>query len=141
MTITNACWSRAVARELCPRDECSVAHIGHCKGRIEIHHIDGDPFNNDTDNLTSLCISHHGLVHRGKINLDAPEMPPFYISGGKRRYRIPSFHRSDTHCRRGHPFDEDNTYWWRGKKHCRTCRKAYRQNRRLEAACLPDSAG
>jgi hypothetical protein len=28
-----------------------------------------------------------------------------------------------THCKFGHPFDEANTYWWRGYRHCKTCRK------------------
>ncbi len=27
-----------------------------------------------------------------------------------------------TMCRRGHPFDETNTYTWGGKRCCRTCR-------------------
>jgi hypothetical protein len=25
-------------------------------------------------------------------------------------------------CEHGHPFDETNTYMWRGKRHCRRCR-------------------
>ena len=27
-----------------------------------------------------------------------------------------------THCKHGHPFDDANTYWWRGNRMCRTCR-------------------
>lgn len=26
-----------------------------------------------------------------------------------------------THCKRGHPFDEENTYWWRSERRCRAC--------------------
>lgn len=33
-----------------------------------------------------------------------------------------------THCVHGHPFDEANTYAWRGRRACRTCRDA--RNRR-----------
>lgn len=31
---------------------------------------------------------------------------------------------SKTECDNGHPFDEVNTYLWRGKRGCRTCRRA-----------------
>jgi HNH endonuclease len=26
-----------------------------------------------------------------------------------------------THCKHGHPYDEDNTEWYHGKRRCRTC--------------------
>ncbi|HJT99697.1 MAG TPA: HNH endonuclease signature motif containing protein [Actinomycetes bacterium] len=26
-----------------------------------------------------------------------------------------------THCPQGHPYDQANTYWYRGHRHCRTC--------------------
>jgi hypothetical protein len=29
-----------------------------------------------------------------------------------------------THCKKGHPFSEDNTYWFRGSRWCRTCSAA-----------------
>lgn len=32
--------------------------------------------------------------------------------------------RDRTECQRGHPFDEANTYWNKGKRGCRTCRAA-----------------
>ena len=28
-----------------------------------------------------------------------------------------------THCKHGHPFDEANTYRWRGHRACRTCQR------------------
>lgn len=31
-----------------------------------------------------------------------------------------------THCVHGHPFDEANTYWTRGQRECRLCRRARR---------------
>ena len=34
-----------------------------------------------------------------------------------------------THCRRGHPWDQVNTYWWRGKRHCRACQRLRKQAR------------
>jgi hypothetical protein len=38
-----------------------------------------------------------------------------------------------THCPRGHPFDEKNTYWWNGWRHCRACRAARHVARRRVA--------
>jgi hypothetical protein len=29
-----------------------------------------------------------------------------------------------THCIHGHPFDEANTYWWKGHRGCRACNRA-----------------
>lgn len=31
-----------------------------------------------------------------------------------------------THCKRGHAFDEENTYVWRGHRHCRACQRTRR---------------
>ena len=30
-----------------------------------------------------------------------------------------------TECDKGHPFDDENTYVCRGRRHCRTCRRDY----------------
>lgn len=66
---------------------CSLEHIGGCSSRVEVHHLDGDPWNNEGCNLLPLCTSHHKLVHSGAINLSDPKMPEFYVDGsGKRRY-------------------------------------------------------
>lgn len=50
---------------------------------------------------------------------------------------IASFARQ-THCKRGHPFDDNNTYLWRGRtalsRHCRACRKE------RERANVPEKA-
>lgn len=41
-------------------------------------------------------------------------------------------HRGDrTHCPNGHPFDEDNTYWWNGARQCRACKDAYQARKRV----------
>lgn len=40
------------------------------------------------------------------------------------RGRLRSAHRDQTHCLKGHPFDEDNTYRpWPGRRMCRACRR------------------
>lgn len=33
---------------------------------VDIHHIDGDPWNNSMDNLLAVCEPHHYAIHRGK---------------------------------------------------------------------------
>ncbi len=32
-----------------------------------------------------------------------------------------------TRCSRGHRYDEENTYLWRGHRHCRTCQRQRKQ--------------
>ena len=34
-----------------------------------------------------------------------------------------------THCPQGHPYDEPNTRWSRGKRHCRACHRRWRAQR------------
>lgn len=45
----------------------------------------------------------------GRADLAAPTRPPG---------RVP---RSKTHCPKGHPYDQANTYWQRGHRKCRAC--------------------
>lgn len=33
------------------------------KTKVEIHHVDGNVFNNDLNNLSPLCLEHHKLIH------------------------------------------------------------------------------
>lgn len=46
--------------------------------------------------------------------------------------------RARTHCSRGHEFSEENTYWWQGRRNCRTCRTEYM--RQLRATKAPQSS-
>jgi hypothetical protein len=32
-------------------------------------------------------------------------------------------HARQTHCKRGHPFEEPHVYLWRGRRYCRTCQR------------------
>ena len=74
------------ARLTVPANACSLAHIGGCSHRVEVHHIDGCTVNNSPSNLIALCTSHHRLVENGRIDLANPIMPRFVVKGGKRRY-------------------------------------------------------
>lgn len=35
-----------------------------------------------------------------------------------------------THCRHGHEYTPENTYWYRGHRQCRECRKYHHKNQR-----------
>jgi hypothetical protein len=85
-TSTNWRTGRERARKICTDRLCEIDRIGNCSGRIEIHHKDGNPMNNEPSNLIALCTSHHRLVEQGRIDLANPVMPPFVIRGGIRRY-------------------------------------------------------
>lgn len=41
--------------------------------------------------------------------------------------------RKQTHCKRGHAFDDENTYIWRGMRRCRRCQAADARRYRSKA--------
>ena len=43
------------------------------------------------------------------------------FKGGSKRH---------SHCKHGHPFDEANTYMWKGQRTCRVCNLRHTHNRR-----------
>jgi hypothetical protein len=45
---------------------------------------------------------------------------------------IPAINARKTHCKRGHPFDDENTYWYRGERMCKECRRASWRRRYYE---------
>lgn len=42
-----------------------------------------------------------------------------------------------THCPQGHPYNEENTYWWRGARYCRTCHREQERYRRKYLVAHP----
>jgi len=46
------------------------------------------------------------------------------INSARSPINVSSINRDKTHCVNGHPFDETNTYMWRGKRVCRACNRA-----------------
>lgn len=45
----------------------------------------------------------------------------------RRSLSVSGTNRRKKRCKRGHSFDDENTYWWRGERSCRTCLRAHRR--------------
>ena len=45
------------------------------------------------------------------------------VTRGENLARGIHHYRVRTHCKHGHEFTEANTYWWRGSRLCRECRR------------------
>jgi len=43
---------------------------------------------------------------------------------------LPAMRAAVTHCPRGHAYDEENTYVWRGMRFCKECKRAEIRTRR-----------
>lgn len=90
-----------------------MTFVGECPEGLEVLHGDGDPTNN---RLSNLSYDTHAENTRDTV----------------RHGRHPS--AGSTHCKRGHPFSEENTYLTSTQRVCRTCRRAslaaFRERRR-----------
>lgn len=79
--------------------------LAFCPGyhpQLEVCHNDGDPVNNNAENL-------RWDTHSSNV-LDSVRHGTYRNGWGKR-----------THCKRNHPFDAQNTYWYNGYRSCRAC--------------------
>lgn len=71
------------------KDKCEVNN-DDCKGKLETHHEDGNPFNNTEENLKCLCASHHKLADKRKLSIEQLKNTKFEYytdKSGKRRYK------------------------------------------------------
>lgn len=57
---------------------------------------------------------------RNRRCVNPQHLEPVTASENSRRVPRP------THCPRGHPYDDENTYWHRGRRQCAQCRAEYR---------------
>lgn len=85
--------------------------VGPIPGGYEVHHVCETPLCVNPDHLQALTPRQHTLEagHRNVAALNAAK----------------------THCKRGHAFDEANTYWFNGgrSRACRTCKSAVERQR------------
>ena len=85
---TNSRTGRWRARRAFAAEKCALESPGVCKGRIEVHHKDKNTSNNADSNLIAVCRTHHFFLESGRITIDNPSIPEFYVdASGKRRYR------------------------------------------------------
>ena len=57
---------RNIRTRILERDNCICQYkdcTEHRKWHLTIHHVDGNPFNNDDKNLVTLCRRHHRKFH------------------------------------------------------------------------------
>lgn len=89
--------------------ECEWQHKGECSGALVLHHVDGEPDNNELCNLLLLCHGHHNQADSATYDAET-----------KRCYK----------CGEWKPlsdFDTDNTKY-RGKaSRCKDCRRNYQR--------------
>lgn len=99
------------ARSVCTDTVCSRCG----SDALDVHHVDGDPYNNAPSNLAPLCRSCHMLIDGRAAALAA---------GNRERGLLRA---SATHCRRGHEFSPENTYVApSGARRCRSCHQEWR---------------
>ncbi len=60
---------------------------------------------------------------RVTVCVNPRHLEPVTHAENMRRGDVWKYHAAKTHCPSGHPYSDDNTYRWRGKRQCRVCRK------------------
>jgi hypothetical protein len=72
---------------------------------------------------------------RNTLCVNPDHLEPVTQQENNRRSTSPSAQRArQVACFRGHPFDDANTYWWRGHRQCRTCNQLREKTNRLDPA-------
>jgi hypothetical protein len=86
-------------------DLCERCHV---KKPVDRHHQDGNTQNNSRENILCVCRRCHQDID-GRVD---------------RLIELAKDRRKETHCQRGHPFDEENSYWTKkGGRTCKACRR------------------
>lgn len=83
--------------------------IGPRPEGLDVCHNDGDKSNNRASNLR---YDTHSENQKDEVR------------AGRNVYR------NRTHCKHGHEFTPENTYWWNGGRSCRECKREIQRRRR-----------
>lgn len=91
-----------------------LAFVGPCPEGLQVRHLNGIPDDNRLENLT------YGTPAENMADRDHVHQT--------------NYQSNKTHCGVcGNPYDEENTYWYKGSRQCQNCRRTYRQRRQEKA--------
>ena len=84
------------------------------------------------DGMTIDHVAERGCKSKACANIEHMELVTSEVNtsrsaGNKGRG---SHERAKTHCPQGHPYDDENTYWYRGQRQCKICRAFHNTNRK-----------
>jgi hypothetical protein len=81
------------------------------------------PLDHTCHNTDTSCPGGKGCRHRRCINLAHLEEVTSRQNTLRSSHTIPAQNAIKTQCPSGHPYDSENTYARKGKRHCRICNK------------------
>ncbi|MEU2403361.1 HNH endonuclease signature motif containing protein [Streptomyces rubiginosohelvolus] len=78
-------------------------------------------------NRDDSCRGGNGCFHRRCVNVD--HLEPVTAAENSRRGRAWVFNGTKTHCPKGHPYDDENTNVYDGRRYCRACNRDLQRRR------------
>lgn len=89
---------------------------------------DGMNLDHTCHNSDAACVGGSNCLHRRCINVE--HLEPVTGAENTRRGKSWATNGSKTHCLRGHPFTDENTYVWHGRRDCRACNRELKRSRK-----------
>jgi hypothetical protein len=83
-------------------------------------------------NRDASCMGGTTCLHRRCINVD--HLEPVTGAENTRRGKSWAINGTKTHCSNGHPYSEENTHWYDGRRYCRPCNRMHRRRARQRRA-------
>ncbi|WP_327223067.1 HNH endonuclease [Streptomyces platensis] len=83
-------------------------------------------------NRDAACMGGDACLHRRCINVE--HLEPVTGAENTRRGKSWAINGAKTHCPQGHPYDDENTYLYDGRRYCRACNRAIRNRARKAAS-------
>lgn len=80
-------------------------------------------------NRDTSCSGGDSCLHRRCINVD--HLEPVTGAENTRRGKGWAVNGTKTHCPQGHPYDNENTHVWNGRRYCRACNNALKARKRV----------